>query len=63
MLGVGGRKAEGLLNHGAEHFPGYVCWLLSLWGHLCVSSADLAVEELQGEDLVPRPWFVFSAIR
>lgn len=35
--------------------------VLSLWGYLCVSSADLAVEELQGEDLVPRPWFDFSA--
>lgn len=61
MLRVGGRKAKRLLNHRVEHFPGYVCWLLSLWGHFCVSSADLAVEELRGEDLVPRSRFVFSA--
>lgn len=58
-----GKKARGFLNHRAEYFPGYVCWLLSLQGYLCVSSADLAVEELQGEDLASRPWFVFSLSR
>lgn len=31
-----------------------VSLLAALWGHLSVPSADLAVKELQGEDLVPK---------